>query len=221
MRKKKTTGIFAPKNRKFLIAGVAAAAIGTYLIAGDKIKSLFKKDDTFNDELNPAPNILPPAPAPLIAPAPVPTGGGGGSKSEPAGLDINKKLRKGTQGEEVKRLQFIINYIAGFRKSTSYKTPGGYTVNFPIGTDGDFGNGTQAGAYFIAPSFKSDGFITLDTARKRLAYIAGYYGKPFPSELVGTKNYNKYQDDYKSGQIDFGKDDRAKNIGTFVNPFNP
>jgi hypothetical protein len=214
-RKKTVTGIFAPKNRKFLIVGVAAAAIGTYLIAGDKIKSLFKKDDTSNDELNPAPNILPPAPAPA------PTENGGGGKSEPAGLDINKKLKKGTQGEEVKRLQFIINYIAGFRKSTSYKTPGGYTVNFPIGTDGDFGNGTQAGAYFIAPSFKSDGFITLDTARKRLAYIAGYYGKPFPSELVGTKNYNKYQDDYKSGQIDFGKDDRAKNIGTFVNPFNP
>jgi hypothetical protein len=221
MRKRTTTkkGIFAPQNRKFLIAGVAAAAIGTWLLAGDKIKSLFKKDDTSNDELNPAPNILPPAPAPLIAPAP--TGGGGGGKSEPAGLDINKKLRKGTQGEEVKRLQFIINYIAGFRNSTSYKTPGGYTVKFPIGTDGDFGNGTQAGAYFIAPSFKSDGFITLDTARKRLAYIAGYYGKPFPSELVGTKNYNTYQSEYKSGQIDFGKDDRAKKIGTFVNPFNP
>jgi hypothetical protein len=219
MRKKKTTGIFAPKNRKFLIAGVAAAAIGTYLLAGDKIKGLFKKD-----EIEP---ILPPiAPAIVpvqLAPAPAPNagGGGGGGKSEPAGLDINKKLRKGTQGEEVKRLQFIINYIAGFRKSTSYKTPGGFTVNFPIGTDGDFGNGTQAGAYFIAPSFKTDGFITLDTARKRLAYIAGYYNKPFPSELVGTKNYNKYQDEYKSGQIDFGKDDRAKKIGTFVNPFNP
>jgi hypothetical protein len=221
MRKKKTTGIFAPKNRKFLIAGVAAAAIGTYLLAGDKIKGLFKKD-----EIEP---ILPPiAPAIVpvqLAPAPAPNagggGGGGGGKSEPAGLDINKKLIKGTQGDEVKRLQFIINYIAGFRKSTSYKTPGGFTVNFPIGTDGDFGNGTQAGAYFIAPSFKTDGFITLDTARKRLAYIAGYYNKPFPSELVGTKNYTKYQDEYKSGQIDFGKDDRAKKIGTFVNPFNP
>jgi hypothetical protein len=129
-------------------------------------------------------------------------------------------LRKGSQGEEVKRLQFVINYIAGLRGSTSYKTPGGYTVKFPIGTDGDFGSGTQAGAYFIAPSFKSDGFITLDKARERLAYIAGYYNKPFPSELVGTKNYSKYQDNYKTGAIDFGKDDRAKNIGAFVNPFN-
>jgi hypothetical protein len=222
MRKRTTTkkGIFAPQNRKFLIAGVAAAAIGTWLLAGDKIKSLLKSEekDPIVPPIAPAPA---PAPAPLIAPAPAPTGGGGGGKSEPAGLDINKVLRKGTQGEEVKRLQFIINYIAGFRNSSSYKTPGGYTVKFPIGTDGDFGNGTQAGAYFIAPSFKSDGFITLDTARKRLAYIAGYYGKPFPSELVGTKNYNTYQSEYKSGQIDFGKDDRAKKIGTFVNPFNP
>jgi hypothetical protein len=50
--------------------------------------------------------------------------------------------------------------------------------------------------------------------------LAGYYNKPFPSELVGTKNYNKYQDNYKTGAIDFGKADRAKNIGAFVNPFN-
>jgi hypothetical protein len=121
------------------------------------------------------------------------------------GLDIDKKLRKGSKGEEVKRLQFVINYIAGLRKTTSYKTPGGYTVKFPIASDGDFGSNTQAGAFFIAPSFKNDGFITLDTARKRLAYIAGYYDRPFPSELVGTKNYNVYQDQYKTGKIDAQK----------------
>jgi len=209
-KRKTATGLLAPKNRKFLIAGLAAAIIGTYFIAGDKIKSLFKPDET------PEPPQITPGqtPAPTISPGTKPA-------PEPAGLDINKKLRKGSQGEEVKRLQFVINYIAGLRGSTSYKTPGGYTVKFPIATDGDFGNGTQAGAYFIAPSFKNDGFITLDKARERLAYIAGYYNKPFPSELVGTKNYNKYQDNYKTGGIDFGKDDRAKKIGAFVNPFNP
>ena len=209
-KRKTATGLLAPKNRKFLIAGLAAAIVGTYFIAGDKIKSLFKPDET------PEPPQITPGqtPVPTISPGTKPA-------PEPAGLDINKKLRKGSQGEEVKRLQFVINYIAGLRGSTSYKTPGGYTVKFPIATDGDFGNGTQAGAYFIAPSFKNDGFITLDKARERLAYIAGYYNKPFPSELVGTKNYNKYQDNYKTGGIDFGKDDRAKKIGAFVNPFNP
>lgn len=208
------TGLFSKKNTLYIVAGVLAAGIGTYLLAGDKIKSLFKgeKDEDM-------PDIIPPKEITQGG-----GGGGGGTKPtapEPAGLDITKKLRKGSQGDEVKRLQFVINYIAGLRGSTSYKTPGGYTVKFPIGTDGDFGSGTQAGAYFIAPTFKNDGFITLDKARERLAYIAGYYNKPFPSELVGTKNYNKYQDNYKTGGIDFGKDDRAKKIGTFVNPFNP
>jgi hypothetical protein len=207
------TGLFSKKNTLYIVAGVLAAGIGTYLLAGDKIKSLLKgeKDEDM-------PDIIPPKEITQGG-----GGGGGGTKPtapEPAGLDITKKLRKGSQGDEVKRLQFVINYIAGLRGSTSYKTPGGYTVKFPIGTDGDFGSGTQAGAYFIAPSFKSDGFITLDKARERLAYIAGYYNKPFPSELVGTKNYSKYQDNYKTGGIDFGKDDRAKNIGAFVNPFN-
>lgn len=214
MRKKKT-GLLAPQNRKFLIAGIAAAAIGTYFLAGDKIKDLFKKDTGDTPEPTPTPT-----PTPVITGGSGGSGTGGGSK-EKTGIDINKKLKKGSQGDEVKRLQFAINYIASLRGTTSYKTPGGFTVKFPIATDGDFGNGTQAGAYFIAPSFKTDGFITLDTARKRLAYIAGYYNKPFPSELVGTKNYEIYQDQYKSGQIDFGKDDRAKKIGAFVNPFNP
>lgn len=207
------TGLFSKKNTLYIVAGVLAAGIGTYLLAGDKIKSLLKGEK--NEDM---PDIIPPKEITQGG-----GGGGGGTKPtapEPAGLDITKKLRKGSQGEEVKRLQFVINYIAGLRGSTSYKTPGGYTVKFPIGTDGDFGSGTQAGAYFIAPSFKSDGFITLDKARERLAYIAGYYNKPFPSELVGTKNYSKYQDQYKTGGIDFGKDDRAKKIGAFVNPFN-
>jgi hypothetical protein len=207
-----------PKQKKTLYigAGVAAALIGTWFLAGDKIKGLFKKDSEPGDDFTQLP-----AKDQILIP-----GGQGSTQTtvkqpEPAGIDIDKKLRKGSSGEEVKRLQFIINYIAGFRGSKSYKTPSGYTVNFPIKTDGDFGNNSQAGAYFISPEFKTNGFITLDQARRKLAYIAGYYSKPFPSELVGTKNFDKYQESYKAGQIDFGKKDRAQNIGAFVNPFNP
>jgi hypothetical protein len=207
-----------PKQKKTLYigAGVAAALIGTWFLAGDKIKGLFKKDSEPGGDFTQLP-----AQDQILIP-----GGQGSTQTtvkqpEPAGIDIDKKLRKGSSGEEVKRLQFIINYIAGFRGSKSYKTPSGYTVNFPIKTDGDFGNNSQAGAYFISPEFKTNGFITLDQARRKLAYIAGYYSKPFPSELVGTKNFDRYQESYKAGQIDFGKKDRAQNIGAFVNPFNP
>jgi len=200
MRKRTSpkTGLLAPKNRKFLIAGGIAAIIGTYLLAGDKIKGLFKRDTSDQD----TPSMDQFTQMPAFEPAII-TGTPAAPKKD--GLDIDKKLRKGSKGEEVKRLQFVINYIAGLRKTTSYKTPGGYTVKFPIASDGDFGSNTQAGAFFIAPSFKNDGFITLDTARKRLAYIAGYYDRPFPSELVGTKNYNVYQDQYKTGKIDAQK----------------
>jgi hypothetical protein len=206
-RKKTATGIFAPKNRKFLLLGIGAAAVGTWLLAGDQIKAL----------LMPQNEQTPPTPEPTPEPTPTPKPIGYGVQNEPQ-IDINKKLKKGVQGNEVARLQFIINSIAALRGTTSYKTPGGYTVNFPIKTDGDFGNNSQAGSYFIAPSFKNDGFITLETARNRFAYLSGYYNKPFPSELVGTKNYSRYQESYKNGTIDFGKDDRAGKIGGFLNP---
>lgn len=195
-QRKNTTGLLAPKNRKFLIAGGVAAIAGIYFLAGDKIKNLFKKDTS--DQMNtPMPTIAP-APDPVIINTPIVT-------PKKAALNIDKKLRKGSKGEEVKRLQYIINNIAGLRKTTSYKTPNGYTVKFPISADGDFGNNTQAGALFITSSFKDDGFITLDTARNRYAYLAGFYDRPFPSELVGTKNYDTYQEIYKVGKIDAKK----------------
>lgn len=177
--------------------GIAAAAAGLYFFAGPQIASLFKgkNEEEESGEVETPPAALPPgtvAQTPSVLP-------------QETGIDINKKLRKGSGGDEVKRLQFIINYIAGLRGATSYKTPAGYTVKFPIGSDGDFGSNTQAGAYFAFNTFKNDGFVTLDTARQKLAYISGYYNKPFPSELVGTKNYSKYQTQYKAGQIDGDK----------------
>jgi hypothetical protein len=197
---KRRKGLTAKQKKQLYIgAGVAAALIGTWLLAGDKIKGLFKKDSgAGGDDFTSLPaqdQIMIPGGQGVIAP----------SAPEPAGIDIDKKLRKGSKGEEVKRLQFIINYIAGFRDADKYKTPGGYTVNFPIKPDGDFGSNTQAGAYFISSKFKDQGFITLDQARRSLAFIAGYYDKPFPSELVGTKNFNDYQNAYKGGQIDANK----------------
>lgn len=203
----------ANKNKYYILAGIAAAALGTYFLAGDQIKAFFERnnqpaDDTTRPQLPPA------------------AGGGGAVAPEPAGIDINKKLKKGVTGEEVKRLQYIINGIAALRNTTSYKTPAGYTVKFPIAADGSFGSDSQAGTYFIAPAFKDQGYLTLDQARKRLAYIAGYYNKPFPSSLVGTGNYKEYQTRYKAGEIDGSKnvDLNLPNVGldlvNFPNPFN-
>lgn len=198
--------------------GIASALVGIYFLAGDKIIAIFKGDKDDTPDTTPVvpgatQTLLPPSTAGGGVPAPV--------TAPVASLDINAKLRKGSKGTEVKKLQYIINYIAGFRGSGSYTTPSGYKVNFPISVDGDFGSGTQAGAYFISPEFRTQGYITLDQARKKFAYLAGYYRKPFPSELVGTSNYKKYQDSYKAGEIQKGQDDRAKAIGgTILDPFN-
>lgn len=174
--------------------GIAAAATGLYFFAGPQIKNLFKRktDETETGEVD---AVTPMLPMPTLRPGTI-------TQAQPDTIDINKKLRKGSAGDEVKRVQFIVNYIAGFRGATSYKTPSGYTVKFPIGQDGNFGSDTQAGVYFAFDTFKDAGYITLDIARQKLAYIAGYYGKPFPSELVNTKNYAQYQTMYKAGQID-------------------
>jgi len=202
-------------NKKVLIGvGIASALIGTYFLAGDKIKSLFKKDDDMPDIIPPNDLVTPQeiqgsTPVQVNPPAQQDTGG----------YDIDKKLRPGSKGEEVKRLQFIINSIAGARKTNSF-TDAGKKVNFPLNADGDFGNKTNLGSLFAFANFKSQGYITLDQARKKMAYIFGYRQLQFPSAFVGTKNEKKYQDSYKAGQIDFGKDNRAQNIG-ITNIFNP
>jgi len=201
-------------KQQLALAGIAAAGLGLYFFAGPQIKSLFRKKDeeAESGEVE--------APMPTLAPGLITT-----SAPKAETIDINKKLRKGSSGEEVKRLQFIINYIAGFRGTTSYKTPSGYTVKFPIAADGQFGSNSQAGAFFAFDTFKDAGFVTLDIARQKLAYIAGFYGKPFPSELVGTKNYTQYQNMYKAGEIDSGKTVTLPgggiNLLPGLNVFNP
>jgi hypothetical protein len=181
----------ANNNKYFILAGIAAAGLGIYFLAGDQIKALFKpKGDEEEEKPKEDPKVLPPGP---VTP-----------KKEP-GLDINKKLLKGVKGEEVKRLQYIINYIAGLRGAKKFQTPSGYVVNYPISADGSFGSDSQAGAYNIDPNFKTKGYTTLHEARKKLAYLAGYYGKQFPGSLVNTSKYKDYQAAYKSGEIEANK----------------
>jgi len=173
-----------------ILLGLATAAVGTWILAGDKIKDLFKKDDPIEPT------------AAIVNPTNGGGGGGGGGGTkpkqiEPTGPDLDKKLFKGAKGDEVKRLQVIINEIEAMR---GRKTLG--KIKFPLTVDGDMGPSTFAAAMDCFPSLKADGFITLHVARLKWAYSLGYYNKPFSGSLVNSARVTQYQAQYKLGAKD-------------------
>jgi hypothetical protein len=194
-----------PINKNYLILlGVGAAAVGTWLIAGDAIKKLIKGEKPEMPALEPSMNVTPAA-----------TGSSGSKPTinkevDTTGdvYDIREKLKPGSKGSAVGRVQLIINEIANIRGDRGFTANNGQKITFPIQQDRDFGNKTNLGALYSFPSYKENGFITLYNARLRWCYIKGYYNRSFPSALADTINYNDYQSAYKSGQID-----RAKNEG--------
>lgn len=201
MRKKinTKTGIFAPKNRKFLLVGVAAAAVGTWLLAGDKIKALLKKDETPEPPKLPEPQVKAPAPVTIVQPVTV--------TSNENGFDPDKRLFKGVKGNEVERVQIIANYLAnlfGKKSATPIINGKNYgTVNFPLKIDGDFGNNTERAVLLIrGKNYLDAGYTTLDKMRYEYAYWSGYYGKEFPDSLRSSSRYQRYVDAFKTGQID-------------------
>ena len=200
VKRKTTTGLLAPKNRKFLIAGGLAAIAGIYFLAGDKIKSLFKKDT--NDQMN---TPIAPAPDPTIINQPILTPGTGTD-----GLDPDKRLRKGVKGQEVKRIQIIANYLANLfgKKNANVKVDGkDYgIVNFPLDTDGNFGENTHKAMILLrGKNYLDAGYSTLDKLRYEYAYWSGYYGKDFPNSLRSSSRFQRYSDAYKTGKIDAQK----------------
>jgi hypothetical protein len=199
VKRKTTTGLLAPKNRKFLIAGGVAAIAGIYFLAGDKIKSLFKKDTI--DQMN---TPITPTPDPIIN-QPILTPGTGTD-----GLDPDKRLRKGVKGEEVKRIQIIANYLANLfgKKNANVKVDGkDYgIVTFPLATDGNFGENTHKAMILLrGKNYLDAGYTTLDKLRYEYAYWSGYYGKDFPDSLRSSLRYARYSDAYKTGKIDAQK----------------
>ena len=192
-----------PINKKTLIfLGIGAAAVGTWLLTGDSIKKLFKG------------STEPPALEPEIKFIPSPAGTAQ-PKTETKEVDttgdlydIREKLKPGSKGSAVGRIQLIINEIANIRGDQGFTANSGQTIKFPLDQDRDFGNKTNLGALYAFPSYKENGFITLYNARSRWCYIKGYYNRTFPSSLANTINLDDYQAAYKSGQID-----KAKNEG--------
>ncbi len=197
-KRKLTTGIFAPKNRKFLIAGVAAAAIGTWLLAGDKIKAILKGEKEPPSLPEPEPT---PAPAQAIVQPKIVQ-----QVTTTESIDLDKRLLVGVTGNEVERLQTILNdfgYKLKLKQGNTYGT--GKKYIFPLKVDGNFGEQTYNAAYNNLNFLRDKGYITLDEARYDWAYFLGKNGFDFPDSLRSSSRYKRYADRYKTGKIDAQK----------------
>jgi len=184
-----------PLNKTNLVLlGLATALIGTYFLAGDKIKAYFKGDQ--GDDVDQTP---------LIDTTPVnpPTNQGGGTQTpkvivaDEKKLNIYKKLKKGVKGDEVFKLQVILNDILqAFREN-------GQSDQL-IKQDGDFGAGTEKALIRIngtnSPYYKK-GYTTLNDQRINWAYFRGQYKKQYPSSLVGSSQSKAYEYWFKLGQL--------------------
>jgi hypothetical protein len=187
-------------NKKTLIGiGIASALIGTYFLAGEKIKKLFVKDDDMPDIIPPK-NLVTPAPGPAPAPAPVVQTQ---TILQTEGLNPDKRLSKGSQGEEVKRVQIQINDINYDRGYKSGKRTNNFgSFNFPLTTDGIWGDNTEQAVKYSFDFYRDKGYLTLDQARYAYAYTKGYEGRAFPPSLRSSSRYQRYADAFKLGQID-------------------
>jgi len=201
--------ILAPQNRKFLIAGIAAAAIGTYLIAGDKIKALLKKDET------PEPPTIDPQPviAPVQSTTPVTVVQQVVEPTASNTFNPDQRLKKGDKNDLVKRLQIILNdiyYSEGYKNGEfknilddNYNIIGSVTI--PIQVDGVFGNITDLALKGQSQFYKDNNYITIDQARLMWAYVRGINNKSFPDSLRSSSRYQRYADKYKAAKIDYAK----------------
>jgi hypothetical protein len=184
-----------PLNKTNLVLlGLATALIGTYFLAGDKIKAYFKGDK--GDDVDQTPLI---DQTPVVQPS-LPGGGTQPPKAMPEDekkLNIYKKLKKGVKGDEVFKMQVILNDILQTFRENGQKDQ-------LIKQDGDFGAGTEGALIRVngknSPYYKK-GYTTLNDQRINWAYFRGQYGKQYPSSLVGSSQSKAYEYWYKLGQL--------------------
>ena len=174
-----------------ILLGVATAIIGTYFLAGDKIKAFFKGDSS-NDETPVIDNAQLPSLPPAV-PGPTPPG----TTSDDNKINIYAKLRKGSKGDEVFKLQVILNDILQTFRENGQKDQ-------LIKQDGSFGPDTEKALIRVngknSPYYKK-GYTTLNDQRINWAYFRGQYGKQYPSSLVGSSQAKAYEYWYKLGQL--------------------
>jgi hypothetical protein len=185
-----------PLNKKNLVLlGLATAIVGTYFLAGNKIIAYFKGDQ--GDDVDQQPEIQPtPTQIAPVIPGVVPTPPKAQVEDEKK-LNIYKKLKKGVKGDEVFKMQVILNDILQTFRENGQKDQ-------LIKQDGDFGPGTEQALIRVngknSPYYKK-GYTTLNDQRINWAYFRGQYGKQYPSSLVGSSQTKAYEYWYKLGQL--------------------
>jgi hypothetical protein len=202
------------KNNNMLIIAVGTGVIALGYFLYPTLKNLFRKKgssaeiDTTETEITPAPG-LPQPEQPEQPEQP---------KTEKSGTkpinEFSQRLTKGSKGDNVKRIQTIINDVASLRKQNTING-----VNLPLKIDGDFGANTEKVAKAIFSKYKESGYITVNQARSKWAFSRGYYNQVFPQALVTSKSYNLYQDQYKLGKIENSNYMKKKKQGQNINNY--
>jgi hypothetical protein len=201
------------KNNNMLIIAVGTGVIALGYFLYPTLKNLFRKKgssaeiDTTETEITTAPGL--------------PTTGTettGTTKTETSGTkpinEFSQRLTKGSKGDNVKRIQTIINDVASLRKQNEING-----VSLPLKIDGDFGANTEKVAKAIFSKYKESGYITVNQARSKWAFSRGYYNQVFPQALVSSKAYNLYQDQYKLGKIENSNYMKKKKQGQNINNY--
>ena len=203
------------KNNNMLIIAVGTGVIALGYFLYPTLKNLFRKKgssaeiDTTETEITTAPGS---------STTGTETTGTETTKTETSGTkpinEFSQRLTKGSKGENVKRIQIIINDVASLRKQNEING-----VNLPLKVDGDFGANTEKVAKAIFSKYKESGYITVNQARSKWAFSRGYYNQVFPQALVTSKAYNLYQDQYKLGKIENSNYMKKKKQGQNINNY--
>jgi len=203
------------KNNNMVIIAVGTGVIALGYFLYPTLKNLFRKKgssaeiDTTETEITTAPGS---------STTGTETTGTETTKIETSGTkpinEFSQRLTKGSKGENVKRIQIIINDVASLRKQNEING-----VNLPLKIDGNFGANTEKVAKAIFSKYKESGYITVNQARSKWAFSRGYYNQIFPQALVTSKAYNLYQDQYKLGKIENSNYMKKKKQGQNINNY--
>lgn len=195
-------------NMTVIAVGTGVIALGYFLYP--TLKNLFRKKgssaeiDTTETEITTAPGSS--------------TSGTETTKTETTETkptnEFSQRLTKGSKGDNVKRIQTILNDVASLRKQNEING-----VQLPLKIDGNFGANTEKVAKAIFSKYKESGYITVNQARSKWAFSRGYYNQIFPQALVTSKAYNLYQDQYKLGKIENANYGKKKKQGQNINNY--
>jgi hypothetical protein len=200
------------KNNNMIILAVGTGVIALGYFLYPTLKNLFKKKGT-SEEIETTETEITTAPSPSTSGTET-TGTEKKETVKPKIDEFAQRLTKGSKGDNVKRIQTIINDVASLRKQNEING-----VQLPLKVDGDFGANTEKVAKTIFTKYKESGYITVNQARSKWAFSRGYYNQVFPQALVTSKAYNLYQDQYKLGKIENANYGKKKKQGQNINNY--